>query len=218
MQGKHKTQWPSEGVRDVSGRRRPAVTFYRGTEKAIPGRLRLSYLDVLGSWEDQGPSGLASRSGELSLRGPQPRLAGASPAATPTVPKHPAERRSRLRMLRSGKVPRRTRRVPHAGGGTQGGPRIRTMGTCGGPTALRTKFPPEERGLLRTHSWSCSEETRQSLKFRSIKGLQQVAPRTRTLVYVAFRTEWLQGPIQVWTYWSRLIQRTHMASSSEDST
>lgn len=88
----------------------------------------------------------------VSLRGPQPRLAGASPATTPTVPKHPAERRSRLRMLRSGKVPRHTRRVPHAGGGTQGGPRIRTMGTCGGPTALRTKFPPEERGLLRTHS------------------------------------------------------------------
>ena len=50
------------------------------------------------------------------------------------------------------KATRHTRRVPHAGGGTQGGPRIRKTGTCGSPTALRTKFPPEERGLLRTHS------------------------------------------------------------------
>lgn len=56
------------------------------------------------------------------------------------------------RMLSSGKATRHTRRVPHAGGGTQGGSRIRKTGTCGSPTALRTKFPPEKRGLFRTHS------------------------------------------------------------------
>ena len=154
----------------LSGHQRASgVRQDEGGRQSSPAGPRRNYqagcsCHVLGSWEDQGPSGLASRSGELSLRGPQPRLAGASPATIPTVPKHPAERRSRLRMLRSGKATRHTRRVPHAGGGTRGGPRIRKTGTCGSPTALRTKFPPEERGLLRTHSWSCSEETRQSLQ------------------------------------------------------
>ena len=83
--------------------------------------------------------------------GPPAPSCGGLASHHPTVPKHPAERRSRLRKLRSGKAPRCRRRVPHAGGGTQGGPCIRATGTCGGPTALRTKFPPEERGLLRTH-------------------------------------------------------------------
>ena len=59
------------------------------------------------------------------------------------------------------------------------------------------------RGILPPFLLSLSYRRLWTTRFQSTEGPQQVAPRTGTLVCVAFWIEWLKRPIEVGTYWGQ---------------